>query len=41
MAGHQTKWDEDNRAPLNPAAFAAAIGLVLLVVGLAVLFALT
>lgn len=41
MAGHQTKWDEDNRSPLNPAAVAAAIGLVLFVVGLAVLFALT
>jgi hypothetical protein len=41
VAGHRTKWDEDNRAPLNPGAIAAAIGLVLLLVGLAVLFALT
>jgi hypothetical protein len=41
VAGHRTKWDEDNRAPVNPAAFAAAIGLVLFLVGLGVLFALT
>jgi hypothetical protein len=41
VAGHWTRWDEDNRAPLNPAAIAAAIGLVLAVAGLAVLLALT
>jgi hypothetical protein len=41
VAGHQTKWDEDNRAPLNPGAIVAAIALVLFLVGLAVLFALT
>jgi hypothetical protein len=41
MAGHETKWDEDNRAPTNPAAIVAALALVLFLVGLAVLFALT
>jgi hypothetical protein len=41
VAGHQTKWDEDNRAPLNPAAIAAALALLLVLVGLAFLFALT
>jgi hypothetical protein len=41
VAGHRTKWDEDNRAPFNPAAVVAAIGIVLFFVGLGVLFALT
>ena len=41
MAGHETKWDEDNRAPTNPAAILAVVALVLFLVGLAVLFALT
>jgi hypothetical protein len=41
VTGHQTKWDEDNRAPLNPAAIGAVLGLVLFLAGLAVLFALT
>ena len=41
MAGHQTKWDEDNRAPVNPWAIFATAALILAVVGLAVLFALT
>jgi hypothetical protein len=41
VAGHQTKWDEDNRAPFNPAAAVAAVVLVLFLVGLGVLFALT
>ena len=37
MGSHWTRWDEDNRAPVNPAAIAAVIGLVLAVAGLAVL----
>jgi len=41
MAGNWTRWDEDNRSPVNPAAIAAAVGLVLAVAGLAVLLALT
>jgi hypothetical protein len=41
VAGHRTKWDEDNASPINPWAIGAAVGLILVVVGLAVLFALT
>ena len=41
MGGHLTKWEEDNRAPLNPAAIVAALALGLFVVGLGFLFALT
>jgi hypothetical protein len=41
VAGHRTKWDEDNASDVNLAAIAAAVGLILFVVGLAVLFALT
>ena len=41
MAGHRTKWEEDNAAPLNPWAIFATAVLILTLVGLAVLFALT
>jgi hypothetical protein len=41
VARNWTRWDEDNRSPVNPAAIVAAVGLVLVVAGLAVLFALT
>jgi hypothetical protein len=41
VAGHRTKWDEDNPSVVNPAAIAAAVALILFFVGLAVLFALT
>lgn len=35
-----SRWDEDNRLAVNPWAFAAVGGLVLLLVGLGLLFAL-
>jgi hypothetical protein len=41
VAGHRTKWDEDNPSVVNPAAIAAAVVLILFLVGLAVMFALT
>lgn len=41
MAAPRTKWEEDNQAPLNPAAIAAAVVLLLVLAGLALLFALT
>jgi hypothetical protein len=41
VAGHRTKWDEDNPSVVNPAAIAATVALILFFVGLAVLFALT
>lgn len=41
MADRLTKWEKDNRAPLNPAAIAAALALGLILVGLGFLFALT
>jgi len=40
VAGHRTKWDEDNRSPVNPWAILTVVALVLAVVGLALLFAL-
>lgn len=40
MADHRTKWDEDNRSPVNPWAIVTVVALVLAVVGLAALFAL-
>ncbi len=41
MADRRTKWEEDNDSPVNPAAIAAAGGLIVFLVGLALLFALT
>jgi hypothetical protein len=38
---HRTRWDEDNRIPLNPWAFVAVGGLVLFFVGLGFLLSLT
>jgi hypothetical protein len=40
VAGHRTKWEEDNRSPVNPWAILTVVALVLAVVGLALLFAL-
>jgi hypothetical protein len=37
----RTRWEEDNVAPVNVAAFVAVAALVLFVAGLAVLLALT
>jgi hypothetical protein len=37
----RTRWEEDNVAPLNVGAFVAVAGIVLAIVGLAVLLALT
>jgi hypothetical protein len=37
----RTRWEEDNVAPVNVGAFVAIGGIVLVVVGLAVLLALT
>ena len=34
-----TRWDEDNRVPLNPAVFAVFAGLALVLAGLFLLFA--
>jgi hypothetical protein len=34
-----SRWDEDNRLALNPWAFAAVAGIVLVVAGIAVLIA--
>jgi preprotein translocase subunit Sec61beta len=41
MAGHRTKWEEDNDSSVNPAAIVAAGVLIVFLVGLALLFALT
>ena len=41
VAGHRTKWDEDNPSAINAASIVAAGALILFLVGLAVLFALT
>jgi hypothetical protein len=35
-----TRWDEDNRVPLNPAAFVVFLVLALILAGLFLLFAL-
>jgi hypothetical protein len=35
----ESRWDEDNRVALNPWAFAAVAGVVLVVAGIAVLLA--
>jgi hypothetical protein len=37
----RTRWDEDNEARLNPWAFAAVAGIILLFAGLAVLIWIT
>jgi hypothetical protein len=37
----RTRWEEDNVAPVNVGAFVAIGGVVLVIVGLAVLLALT
>jgi hypothetical protein len=37
----RTRWEEDNVAPVNVAAFVAIAVVVLVIAGLAVLFALT
>jgi hypothetical protein len=37
----RTRWEEDNVAPVNVAAFVAIAFIVLVIAGLAVLFALT
>jgi hypothetical protein len=37
----RTRWEEDNLSPVNWAAIAAAVGAVAVLVGLALLFALT
>jgi hypothetical protein len=41
VARPRTRWEEDNVAPLNVGAFVAVAGIVLAIVGLAVLLALT
>ena len=41
MAGHRTKWEEDNASSVNAAAIVAAAVLIIFLVGLALLFALT
>jgi hypothetical protein len=35
----RTRWDEDNRVPLNPAVFVVFAGLALVLAGLFLLFA--